>query len=546
MNQIGFLQNIILSTTGAAQDADEVATVPYLRSPALSHDGKQIAFCYAGDIWIVPAGGGEARMVTSHSGYNDLPRFSPDGSRLAFISRRTGNGDIYVISLETEDVQRLTYHDGGSALGCWSPDGQWLYFTSGRDGIGGTAYKVSVDGGTPVRVAGDPYESYYNLTVSSNGKLIAFNNNGDAWWRHGPNPTGMSEIWIVGEHIGSKNYRKITGYNGRNMWPMWNGDNKGLYFVSDRDGQENVWYKSLRAKNAKQITHFEDGRVLRASISGDGKSIVFQRGFSIWHLDLATGESASVPVAVRADRKVNNVSRSKYNGDIWEFALAPDAKKLMFVNRGKIFAASAEKGTEKGRPAFRLINTTSRDGWLSWDPDSCKAVYVSDRNGEKQLFLYDFQKKEETHLTDPAIPANAPQFSPDGKWIAYCHGRDEIRLIDTETQEIRPFISDILSSNISMSCPFAWSPDSKWIAFMAKDDNYFSNVYVQSIDEGEAKQVSFLNHIGGNGILWSPDGKYIIFNTAQYRTEWQIARVDLAPIQPEFREEEFEKLFAEE
>jgi len=546
MNQIGFPQNIILSRTDTTADLDSAAVMPYLRSPGISYDGKRIVFCYAGDIWIVPAHGGKARMITSHSGYDDLPLFSPDGSRLAFMSKRTGNGDIYVISLETEDVQRLTYHDGENTLCCWSPDSQWLYFSSDRDGIGNSAYIVSIDGGTPVRIAGDPYESHYNLTVSPDGKKIAFNNNGDKWWRHGPNPPGMSDIWVVGEPIGSKNYRKITDYNGRNMWPMWNSDGKGLYFVSDRDGQENIWYKSMRARNAKQITHFEDDRVLRASISGDGSSIVFQRDFGIWRLDPATGHAAPVPINVQADRKMNSVSHRTYNGDIWEFALAPDAKKVMFSNRGRIFAASAEKGTEKGRPAFRLTNTTSRDDQISWNPDSLNAVYVSDRNGGKQLFLYDFQKKEETHLTDPAIPANNPWYSPDRKWIAYCHGRDEIRLIDTETREIKPFIGGIISPNTSMHFPFTWSPDSKWIAFMTKDENFFYNVYAQNIDETEAKQISFLSHIGGGGVLWSPDGKYIIFNTGQYRSEYQIAKVDLVPVQPEFRENEFEKLFEEE
>ncbi len=527
------------------EDTGGKPIVPYLRSPALSHDGKQIAFSYAGDIWIARTNGGEARMLTSHSGYDDRPRFSPDGSKLAFVSKRTGNGDIYVMSLETEDVRRLTYHDGTDVLHCWSPDGLWLYFSSGRDSISTAAYKVSVDGGTPIKVAGDPREGYDNLTVSPDGKTLALNNNGDPWWRHGPNPSSPSDIWIVSESIGSKDYRKVSDYSGRNMWPMWDSDGKGLYFVSDRDGNENIWHKSTENGDAEQITHFDGGRVLRASISGNGERIAFQRDFRIWRLDLKTKKAAPVRVKVRADRKVNSASHRTYNGDIQGFTLSDDGKKVMFVTRGRIFAASAEKGTEKGRPAFSLPSTTSRYGQISWNPDSGKAVYVSDQNGENQVFLYDFQEKKETLLTDQSVPANAPRFSPDGKWIAFCHGRDEIRLIDAETLEVKPFITGIFRQSIHMSSSFAWSPDSKWIAFTNCDDNYFSNLYIQNIDESEARQITFLSQIGSGGVLWSPDGKYIIFTTAQYRTEPQIARVDLRPVQPEFREEEFDKLFEE-
>jgi len=520
--------------------------LPYLRSPALSYDGKRIAFSYAGDIWVVSVNGGEARMLTSHNGYDDRPRFSPDGKMLAFMSKRTGNGDIYVMSLETEDVRRLTYHDGGDVLHCWSPDGLWLYFSTDRDAIGSAAYKVGVNGGTPIRVAGDPFEGYDNLTVSPDGKTLALNNNGDQWWRHGPNPSSPSNIWIVSEPIGSKDYRKITEYPGRNMWPMWDSGGKGLYFVSDRDGNENIWRKGIDNSDAEQITHFADGRVLRASISGNGERIVFERDFRIWKLDLKTQKAAPVRIKVRADRKVNSTSHKTYNGDIREFALSKDGKKAMFVNRGRIFAASAEKGTEKGRPAFSLSSTTSRYGQISWSADSSKAVYVSDRSGENQVFLYDFKEKKESLLTDQTVPANTPRFSPDGKWIAFCHGRDEIRLIDAETMEIKPFITGIFRQSIYMSSSFAWSPDSKWIAFTNCDDNYFSNLYVQNIDETEPGQITFLSQIGSGGVLWSPDGKYIIFTTTQYRNEPQIARVDLRPVQPEFREEEFDKLFEEE
>jgi len=544
MNFFSFLKNITLSVFGTTEDNNQA--IPYLKSPAISYDGKQIAFSYAGDIWLISSDGGDARMLTSHNEYDDRPRFSPDGTKLAFMSKRTGNGDIYIMSLETEDVRRLTYHDGVEVLDCWSPDGEWIYFNSGMDGIGSAAYKVRVDSGTPIRIAGDPFESYYNLTISPDGKTLAFNNNGDAWWRHGPNPSGASNIWLVSEPIGSKDYRKITDYSGRNLYPLWDTKGKGLYFVSDRDGNENIWYQDTKTGKAKQITHFKDGRAIRASISGNGKWIVFERDFAIWKLNLISKEAMPIQIKVIADKKITAIYHRVFNGEVQGFALSPDAKKALFINRGKIFITSAEKGTEKGRASFRLTNTQSRDGQISWSPDSKEAVYVSDRTGENQIYLYDFQEKKETKLTDSQVYTNMPKFSPDRKWIAYCHERDAIDLINVETKESKHFISGIFGWGFNAPSSYAWSPDSKWIAYVNRDDNYFENIYVQNIDETTPRQITFLSHIDVGDIFWSPDGKYIIFNTAQFRSEWQIARVDLQLIKPEFREDELDKLFEEE
>jgi Tol biopolymer transport system component len=125
-------------------------------------------------------------------------------------------------------------------------------------------------------------ESHYYLAISPNGKTLAFNNNGSQWWRRGPNPSGHSDIWMVSEAIGANDHRRLTEYPGRNLRPMWKADGSGLYYLSDRDGKENIWYMPLAGDTeAEQITHFTDGRVLRPSISKNEKWIVFERNFQI-------------------------------------------------------------------------------------------------------------------------------------------------------------------------------------------------------------------------------------------------------------------------
>jgi len=525
----------------------DVTPQPYLRSPCLSPRGHRIAFSYAGDIWVVPRKGGEARLLTSHPEYDDCPRFSPDGRSLAFTSYRTGNGDLYVLSLANGTLRRLTYHDGENLLEAWSPDGQWLYFNSGQEMIGSEIYKVSLAGGTPIRVLGDPYEAYYHVALSPDGRRMAFNNNGDRWWRRGPNPNAPSDIWVADEPSRPRNFRKVTDYAGRNLWPLWDAAGEGLYFVSDRGGTENLWYQSLRpGAPARQVTCFRDGRVLRPSISANGRWIVFQRDFRLWCLDTETGEAAPVDIRVRPDQKRNPVTRHAVDGNIQELALAPDGKKVVYTVRGKIFADFADKEERPRNEAFPVSDTPFREGQVAWSPDSKQIVYVSDRQGEPQVFLYDFPAQRETQLTDSPGPKSAPAFSPDGKYIAFAQAPDQIGLIEVETKQVRPFIRARNFFGPPGPGAYAWSPDSRWIAFIAQDDHYFSNLYVRRLDGEETRQISFLSNIGADGVLWSPDGRFLLFTTGQYREEAQIARVDLKPRRPTFREDDFAKLFEEE
>ncbi len=88
------------------------APLPSFAEPGLSPDGGELAFVSGGDIWTVPSGGGEARLLVSHPATESRPMYSPSGDQLAFVSTRTGSGDIYVLSFGTGALRRLTFDDG--------------------------------------------------------------------------------------------------------------------------------------------------------------------------------------------------------------------------------------------------------------------------------------------------------------------------------------------------------------------------------------------------------------------------------------------------
>lgn len=515
---------------------------PYLRTPVIAPDGTQIAFVHASDVWLVDASGGKAERLTANPAQHASPRWSPDGKTIAVSSTRAGQGSIHLLPLESGTVRRLTLHDAASTPEAWTPDGTALFYSSWREQLGKAVYRINLNGGTPIRWINQPYETLENLVISPDGSTLAFNVSLSTWWRRGPNPFGGAQVWTVSNQLGAGDYQHISNsFAGLNRWPMWAADQQGLYVVSDRDGMENIWYLPLGQGEPQQITFFREGRVLWPTIAG--QKVVFERDFRLWRLDLASGDAQPLDVVVGSDQRMPPPQIVSFQRNFSEIAISPDGKKIGFVAHGEIFADFADKETDRERrqgPSMRVTNTHFRESDIEWSPDSRTLVYTSDRHGDEEVYKYDFAERHETRLTSGLEPKHSPRYSPDGAWIAYASGENAIRLLDTKTNEDRDFIK----ADFTYSPTFAWSPDSKWLAFVAQDEGLFSNLYVQHIDETEPHQISFLANIHSRYPIWAGNGQFILFTTSQYREESQIARIDLRPQEPQFREDEFERLFA--
>ena len=188
MTQTQFIVGAFITAIAAAQPRSApVAPLPSFAEPGISPDGSTIAFVSGGDIWEVPARGGDARLLVSHPATESRPLFSPDGKRLAFTSTRTGGGDVYVLTLATGELTRLTFDDANELVSGWSPDSKAIYFQSTSHDISGLldVYRVGADGGTPMQVAGDRYPTDYFAAPSSSGAMAitARANAASQWWR---------------------------------------------------------------------------------------------------------------------------------------------------------------------------------------------------------------------------------------------------------------------------------------------------------------------------------------------------------------------------
>ena len=202
----------------------------------------------------------------------------------------------------------------------------------------------------------------------------------------------------------------------------------------------------------------------------------------------------------------------------------------MFVARGEIWAASARDGGD----AVRVTRSYARESQIDWAPDSRRIVYVSERDAVPHVFLYDFTTSRETQLTSGATGDAAPRISPDGKSVAFVRDGKDLRVLDLAAQAERSLATGYLSR---APRGVAWSPDSRWVAYLGLSARSFRNVYAVPAAGGESRAVSALPNGNANNISWSPDGTYLLFNTSQRTEEGQVVRVDLILRTPRFRED---------
>ena len=510
--------------------------------PAISPDRSEIAFVSGGDVWTVAASGGEARLLVAHPANESRPIYAPDGRSLAFVSDRSGGGDIYVLTLASGALRHVTFDDGLERLDGWSRDGRWLYFSSNSRDVAGMSdlFRVGAEGGTPMTVSADRYTSEFFAAPSPDGQRLAFSARGNSagqWWRRGHSHLDESELWLLHDAVPAR-YEKLTERGAKQMWPMWTPDGKSLYFISDRSGAQNVWQLQLGG-TARQVTRFDDGRVLWPTMSYDGRTIVFERNFEIWKLDTSDGRAARVEIVKRGLPAMPLLTHVTLNNDFEDFALSPDGRKVVFVARGEIWAAGARDGGD----AVRVTRSVARESQIEWLPDSRRLVYVSERSGIAQLFLYDFTTGAETQLTSSTVGDGAPVVSPDGASVAFVRDGKELRALDLSTKQETALAKGYLSRS---SRGVAWSPDSKWIAYIAVANPSFRNIYAVAASGGESRALTAMPNGSANNISWSPDGTYIIFNTNQRTEPGEAVRVDLILKTPRFREDRFRDLFRDE
>lgn len=502
--------------------------VSFSRTPALSPDGKRIAFSYEGDIWVVPDSGGRAVRFTSE-GYNCRPMWSPDGKYIAFNSDRNKNFDVYAISLDNGSLMQITYYTGDDILRGWNPRTGNILFTSKRELSYCVAipYTIGLTGGNP-----EPVLEFIvsDISVSKDG-MIAFTRGYYSWWRKGYRGSASSDIWVCEADSSYLLFREHTEYN--DGYPMW-ADSGILYFLSDRNGASNIYRYSLATGKLQQLTYFEDDGARYPTIDGEGKRIVFERGFGLYMLDTRTLEVRDIEIGVIEEEwKDEWLTECK---DISAFATSNGV--VAFILRGDVYV-----GDTSGGKARRITDYSARAMNLEFADEGKSLYFASDRDGNYDIYRIKSSDKDmerldlslslkDEKIVSTPFDEHTPKVSPDGKKVAFIRERGKLMMYDLKRKKER-----LLSEEWRVG-EYEWSPDSRWIAY--RGENYIDDIYVVNVETEEVWNIS--KHPNPDiSPVWSGDGRMLVFSSKREGGEYDIWWVYLQKEDDEKTEEDWKR-----
>lgn len=468
---------------------------------------SQIAFVYGGDVWIVSKSGGTANRLTSSTGEEAFPRFSPDGKTLAFSATYDGNTDVYTVPVTGGVPLRLTWHSGPDRVIDWHPDGKRILFASGRES-GTPAYRqlylVGTKGGLPEKLA-VPYGEL--ASFSPDGNNIAYVTKITENYPFKRIRSGLaSDVYIFDLKNGkADNITKSDAVEGKPVWVK----NK-VYYVGDAgvNGRRNIWMYDTDKKAKEQITQFRDIDINHMTAGPD--EIVFEAGGRLYLLNLASNKYSEVKINVVADLSTLMPRTVNVGNNILNFDLSPDAKRSVFEARGELFSIPAENGV-----IMNLTNTSGAwERFPAWSPNGRSLAYWSDQSGEWEIWLRDNATTEAKKLTsiNGGMGWNL-YWSHDNKKIAFINDLQEIKVLTVATGALETI--DKTEYNVYGALQgfrLVWSPDNKWVTYSKAGENGNSSIYLYSFDKKKLFRATS-GYYNDAGPVFDATGKYLFFTT---------------------------------
>lgn len=501
------------ATAGFSGEAIRLAS-----DPSLSPDGSIMAFSWRGDIWTVPVVGGAAQQLTQHQAQDRVPRFSPDGEEIAFVSDRSGSRQIYVMPAQGGQPEQITFHTSGHWLEGWFPDGQSLLVTSNRDHYWRRStrfFSIKRHERIAEKLLFDAYGMTGNL--SPDGRRILFNREGVSWWRkgyHGPNAT---QIWMY--DLETAEFTQILDHESGSRVPIWKPDGNGFYYVGAKSGSFNLWEYDLASKLERQLTHFKDDSVVAPYLSRDGSTIVFRHLFDFYQYNPNINAipkrieiwNAGDQITRRVERRTQERAGSA--------SFSEDGLEVVFAAGGDLWAMDTELKEPK-----RITNTPEEEHASIFSPEGDFIIFISNSGGQSDIWKAERRDNEKywwqndkfdlEQLTNDADVESRLKFSPDGSKISFVRGSGELWIIDMDGNDEKKLLD-------SWNPPdYDWSPDGKWLVYAVNDNDYNRDVWLVPID-GASEPFNLSRHPDDEySPVWSPDGKIIAF--AGQRTDEEV------------------------
>lgn len=460
-----------------------------------------IAFSYAGDIWLVERGGGDARRITSDPNEESYPVFSPDGTQLAFSRQTGGDWDIFVMPATGGEARRLTFMPEDDLVMNWTPDGKNILFQSHRDEENTyRLYTMPVDGVFPTAL---PLPQAFEGSYSGDARRIAYAPRSPFgnWRFYRGGMTAL--IWLA--NLADGNIERLPRGNYNDKFPMWVGDK--IYLVSDRTGNANLFAYDVQTKQAKQLTNFEKYGIRFASAGGG--AIAFVRDGRIYLYDLAGAADARV-VDVRvnldsSEAKPRNVNVAR---NVEWVSLSTNGDRMIIGARGEALLFNPATGETKNLTQA----SGSAERYPAISPDGRLIAYFSDESGEYQLHVRSANGEGETKKI---AVEQKPSFyreltwSPDSKKLAFTDKRLGLWYADVTAGAVARRVDTSQYSFQEQWYP-KWSPDSRWLTYSKHLHNRVRTAFIYGIEEGKTHQITD-GRTQAEAPVFDKSGKYLYF-----------------------------------
>ena len=461
---------------------------------------NQVVFCYAGDIWKSDFDGENVIRLTAHEGLEEFPKFSPDGSMIAFTGQYDGDDQVYVMSSNGGIPKRLTYYPtplvtaprrgfDAQVLG-WTPDGKQVMFRSKRDSDEVDSltniYLVSVEGGLPECI-GTPVAGAGEL--SPDGKKLVYSplfRDFRHWKRY---EGGWAQYLVIFDRE-TKEFKQLPTTPRTDRDPMWCSN--GVFFVSDRDGTMNIYQYVEEDGSVVKKTESKDWDVRWASCDGK-EQIVYELGGLLYVYNTVSGETRELLIHVPHDGLASRPSRVYAGKKIESYGISPEGKRALFVARGDVFTVPLENGQTRN-----LTNTSNaHERSPIWSYDGRWIAFFSDESGEDQIYVIDQKgEHEKIQLTNSLrCKLDTLRWAPDSKALSFRDAMNRLWILKLkyEDQTKAPEADGLVEVTRDKFGGFptgAWSPDGQYFAYSLGESSEYDAIYIWCKETGESKRVT--------------------------------------------------------
>ena len=510
-SRVGFTALLLVScgTFFLAEESFAGGEIQLASQPALSPDGSEVAFSYAGDIWTIPIKGGTAQRLTIHTAREQTPLYSPDGTAIAFVSDRSGSRQVYRMERESQEIFQLTSHTEGYLLEDWHPSGDSLLTYAVRDHHWRRPQRmveISASERGPEKILFDAYAQAGRW--SPDGSKLLFSREGTRWWRKGYVGSQASQIWLFDKE--NEEFTQVLNDPRGCRSPLWKPDGSGFYYVGAESGTFNLREYDFETNKTKQLTQYEDDSVVQPAISRDGKTIVFRHLFDLYsYATNGKKPPRKINVHLAGDQPSEGTIRRTLTSAT-NVAFSPDGLEIVFAAGGDLWAMD----TVLKEPV--AVTQTAVD---EYEPvmieDGAAVLFLKDVAGQVDIYRAEPKEKEKywwlnsefevKQITNDAQTERNLQLSPDGKHFAVVRGLGDLWLMKLDGTPVRQLTSGFDSPQ------YDFSPDGKWIVYSQEDDDFNDEVWIVPVD-GSQEPFNVSRHPDDDvSPVWSPDGKRIAF-----------------------------------